>query len=94
MIYRSFAFRLLKLNDFKHVFSSYFKIIHDFIKCRSTFVRSGIISKIYKIRTIVLRKQITKIYVKQQRSNLSHTHGIKLVFHPKVIVFPGICFSI
>ena len=27
------------------------KVIHDFINCRSTFVRSGIISKVCQVRT-------------------------------------------
>ena len=67
MTFRSICFQVVKTEPFKHFFCSYFKVIHDFIKCRSTFIRSGIISIVCKVRTIVFKKQITKIYVKQQR---------------------------
>ena len=63
----SICFQVVETEPSKHFFCSYFEVIHDFIKCRSTFVRSGIISKVCKVRTIVLKKQITNICVKQQR---------------------------
>ena len=48
-------------------FYSYFKVLHGFIMYMSTFTRIGIISKIWKVRIIVFKKQINKIYVTQQR---------------------------
>ena len=65
MTFGGICFQVVETETFKHFFSSYFKDIHGFIKCRSTFARSSITSKVCKVRTIVLKKQITKIYVKQ-----------------------------
>ena len=62
MIFRSICFQVIKAVPLKYFFCSYFKLIHDFIKYKSTLPRSGIISKVCKFRTIVLQK-ITKIYV-------------------------------
>ena len=59
------CFQVVETGPCKHFFCRYFKVVHDFIKCRSTFIRIGVISKIY--RTIVLKKQIRNIYVKKQR---------------------------
>ena len=63
-----FDFQLMKLN---HLNIFYVVISRLFMTSlsvgQSTFVRNGIISKVCKVRTIVLKKQITKTYVKQQR---------------------------
>ena len=42
--------------------------MHGFLKCRPPFVNKGILSKVSKVRTKVLKKQITMIYVKYKRS--------------------------
>ena len=56
--FRSIYFQIVETELTKHFFfSSYFKVIHDFLKCRSTFVSSGIIIKVCKVRTIVLKSQ-------------------------------------
>ena len=65
MAFRSICFQVVEVEPFRYFFSSYFQFIHGFIKCRSTFVRSGIISKICKVRTIVLKN-------KSQRSMLNN----------------------
>ena len=67
MSFRSTCFHIVEIEPFKHFFWSYFNGIHDFINCRSTPVSSDMISKIYNVKTIVLKKQITKIPVKQHR---------------------------
>ena len=67
MTFGSICAQVVEIEPFKHFFCSYFTAIHEFIKCRSSFVWSGIISKVCNVRTIVLKKQITKIYVKKQR---------------------------
>ena len=66
MTFKSIYFEVVETEPFKLIFYSYFKVIHDFTKCRSTLVRSGII-KVCKVRTRVLKKQITIVCVKQQR---------------------------
>ena len=71
MAFGSVCFQVVETEPFKHLFCSCFKVIHDFIKCRSTLVRSGIISKVCKVWSIVFKKQITKIYVKQQRPKVA-----------------------
>lgn len=65
--FRNKLFQVVETELFKHLFCSYFKIIYDFIKFRSTFLRSGIIRKMSKVKTIVLKKQITKACVEEQR---------------------------
>ena len=63
MIFRSICFEVIEAEPFKYFFCNYFKVIHDFIEYRGTFLRRGIISKVHKVRNIVLKKQITKTYV-------------------------------
>ena len=53
--------QVVETEIFKHFFCSYFKVVHDFIKCSPTFVRSGIVSKVSKVRNIVLKKKITSM---------------------------------
>ena len=74
MIFRSICFQVVKTEPFKQFFCSYFKVIHEFLKYRSTFVSSGITSKICKARTIVLIKQIiNKSILKSVYRSLRHT---------------------
>ena len=49
MTFRSIWFQVVEIELFKHFFRCYFKVTDDFINCRTTFVRSGLISKIYKV---------------------------------------------
>ena len=67
MTCRGIFFQVVETESFKHSFYSYFKVLHGFIMYMSTFVRIGIMSKIWKVRTIVFKKQIKKIYFTQQR---------------------------
>ena len=60
-----FDIQVAENDPFKYFFCSCFKVIPDFITCRPTFVRSDIISNIFKVRTIVVKKQIAKIYIKR-----------------------------
>ena len=76
MTFGRVCFQVIETEPFRYFFCSYFNVILDLIKCRSALVRSGIISKVCKVWAIVLKKQITKIYVKQKRSkyrSLWHT---------------------
>ena len=66
MTFRSICFQVVETEPFKKNLSSCFKVMYNFIKCKSAFARSGII-KVCKARSIVLKKQITKTYVKQYR---------------------------
>ena len=80
MTFRSIWFQVVETEPFKHFFCSYFDIMHGFIKCMPLFVNKGIISKVSKVRTKVLKKQITMIYVKYKRSKYgSLWHTIKNV---------------
>ena len=56
MAFGSICFKVVETEQFKHFFCSYLKVIHDFIKCRSSLVRSGILSQVCKVWTIVLKK--------------------------------------
>ena len=47
MAFGSICFQVVETEPFKHFFCSCFKVIHDFIKCKSTLIRSGI-SKVCK----------------------------------------------
>ena len=67
MTFRCICFQAVRTEPFKHCMYTYLKVIHDFIRCTSTIVGSGIISKVCSVGTVVFKKQITKIYVKQQR---------------------------
>ena len=53
---RSICFQVEETETFKQFSWKYFKVIHDFIKCRFTFVRNGIISKVCEFKTMVLKK--------------------------------------
>ena len=53
----------METEPFKQFFCVCFKVIHNFIKCWSTFVKSGIISKTGKVRTIALKNQINHLYL-------------------------------
>ena len=55
------------MTTFKHSFFSYFKSILDFIKWRSTFLSSGIITKICKVKTIVLKKHMSQMSMLKSR---------------------------
>ena len=70
MAFRSMCYQVVETEPFKHFFCSYFKVMHDFNKCRSTFVRSGIISKVCKVRTIVLKKQSHRSVLNSKSSNI------------------------
>ena len=61
MPFRIICSQVVETKPFNYIFCSHFKIIHGFIKCRTKFVKKGIISKISKVTTKVLEKWITMI---------------------------------
>ena len=61
----------METEPFKQFFCVCFKVIHNFSKCWSTFVKSGIISKTGKVRTAALKNQINDyIYVEHRVPNI------------------------
>ena len=66
MSFTSISFQDVETEAFNHFFQTFFQVIHDFIKSRSTYGRNAIINEFPK-SPLVLKKQLLRIYVKRQR---------------------------